>query len=285
MGVTPNDAPDADGVQNFPLLTSAVPTGGTTAVAGQLSSGASKTYTVTLYSNAACDATGFGEGQTLLGHAQVLTDVGGNAVFSIPVGSSLPVGSFVTATATAPDGSTSELSQCVSVGPDNDTWTRALDISSGSTTGFIDQSGQARWYKFTITPGERVTVDLTNLPANYDLALFTDIGQAFNSLTAPRDLQHLSAEFAGDAFSPSVFSPSVFSPVGVLAVGVQPVRLLARRCSRRPCSARRSSPRRCSRRRCSAPRSSRRRCSRRRSSRPSVFSPDARPTRARSSAA
>ena len=82
----------------------------------------------------------------------------------------------------------------------------------GSATGSIDVSGQARWYRFAIQPGTRAHVDLTDVPANYDVALFTDIAQAFNDVDDTDDLQRLSAEFAGDAFAPSVFSPSVFSP-------------------------------------------------------------------------
>ena len=50
------------------------------------------------------------------------------------------------------------------------------------------------------------------MPANYDVALFTDIAQAFNTVGSTDDLEQLSAEFAGDAYAPSVFSPSVFSP-------------------------------------------------------------------------
>ena len=150
----------------------------------------------------------------------------------------------------------------ITFGPDNDVWTRAQPIAldgagNGSDIGSIDVSGQARWYRFAVQPGTRARVDLSNLPGNYDVALFTDIGQAFNTLTSPADLQRLSAEFAADAFSPSVFSPSVFSPsvfspsvfspsvfspsvfspsvfspVGVLPVGVLAVGVLARRCSR-----------------------------------------------------
>jgi Tol biopolymer transport system component len=102
-------------------------------------------------------------------------------------------------------------------GPDNDVWTRAQPIpldgsGNGSDSGSIDIEGQARWYRFAIQPNTQVQVDLTNVPANYDVTLFSDIAQAFNTVSSTDDLQRLSAEFAGDAFSPSVFSPSVFSP-------------------------------------------------------------------------
>jgi hypothetical protein len=135
------------------------------------------------------------------------------------------LGAAITATATstlAGDStpSTSAFSNCSTVtdgGPDNDSWTQAeaipLDNSGdGSASGSIDISGQARWYKVPVTPGGTVQVNLSNLPANYDLALFSDISQAEQSLNSTSDLQTLEAETPGNAFSPSVFSPSVFSP-------------------------------------------------------------------------
>ncbi len=95
----------------------------------------------------------------------------------------------------------------------NLTWATALTVGANSTTsGTIAVPGQDRWYRFPIQPGARVNVDLTDLPVDYDLTMFTDIEKAFTSLTSTADLTKLSAEFAGDAFAPSVFSPSVFSP-------------------------------------------------------------------------
>ena len=95
----------------------------------------------------------------------------------------------------------------------NLTWATALTVGANSaTSGRITAPGQDRWYRFPIQPGSRVTVELTDLPADYDMTLFKDIGQAFEELTSTDDLVKLSAEFAGDAYAPSVFSPSVFSP-------------------------------------------------------------------------
>ena len=95
----------------------------------------------------------------------------------------------------------------------NVSWPTALPVSGNSSTqGAITAPGQDRWYRFPVLPGSRVEVNLTGLPADYDLTLFKDIGQAFNTLTTTDDLTLLSAEFAADAFSPSAFSPSAFSP-------------------------------------------------------------------------
>src|SRR5262249_51883488 len=73
-------------------------------------------------------------------------------------------------------------------------------------------TGQARWYKVAVAPGGTVAVDLTDLPANYDLTLFSDIGQAESRLSTPSGLQTLAAKTPGDAFSPSIYSPSIYNP-------------------------------------------------------------------------
>ncbi|NHC47203.1 hypothetical protein G9H72_18305, partial [Motilibacter sp. K478] len=102
--------------------------------------------------------------------------------------------------------------------PGNLAWPLATDISTtGRATGYVDAPGQARWYRFAVRPDSTVTVRLPGPPANFDVTLFSDIGEAFEQMYADGtgsvdDLTRLSAEFAGDAFSPSVFSPSVFSP-------------------------------------------------------------------------
>ncbi len=117
-GVTPNDAGDADtganDLQNFPVITSAT----TTQIQGTLNSTANTTFTIQLFTNAMCDASGNGEGQTMLGTvAGVSTDGSGNAVFSLtsPFAAPLAAGQYVTATATDSNGSTSEFSACTTV--------------------------------------------------------------------------------------------------------------------------------------------------------------------------
>ncbi|MCC6628601.1 MAG: hypothetical protein IT340_14515, partial [Chloroflexi bacterium] len=63
-----------------------------------------------------------------------------------------------------------------------------------------------------VQPNSRVIVRLSHLPANYDLALYKDIADAYQSLATPADLARLGAEFAPDSFSPDAFSPDAFSP-------------------------------------------------------------------------
>ena len=114
-GVTGNDDGDGDGganlLQNFPLITSAV---GNT-VSGTLNSAAGRTFRIEIFSNsgvAPCDSSGNGEGETFVGTTNVTTDTSGNQSFTVTLATPLPSGAAVTATATDPDGNTSEFSQC-----------------------------------------------------------------------------------------------------------------------------------------------------------------------------
>ena len=94
----------------------------------------------------------------------------------------------------------------------NTSWTNAAPLTAAGVNGSLTQAGEVRWYKFPIQPDSQVQVDLSNLDQNFDLTMFRDIGQTFTSLTTAQDLTRLSAQFAGDVFSPSVYSPSVYSP-------------------------------------------------------------------------
>lgn len=117
-GVTANDAGDTDtgpnNLQNFPLVTLAYLDGGTV-VEGTLNSAASTTFTLEFFGNSACDALDHGEGETFLGSTTVTTDGAGDASFTETLATGVSVGNGVAATATDPDGNTSEFSACVRV--------------------------------------------------------------------------------------------------------------------------------------------------------------------------
>jgi uncharacterized repeat protein (TIGR01451 family)/CSLREA domain-containing protein len=117
VGVTANDAGDPDtgpnNLQNYPVLTSAALIGSDVTIQGTLNSLASKTFLLDLYSNAACDPSGFGEGKNYLGSTLVTTDGAGNATFSKTLPAAVLTDRVFTATATAPGGDTSEFSKCV----------------------------------------------------------------------------------------------------------------------------------------------------------------------------
>ena len=124
------------------------------------------------------------------------------------------------------------------IGTDNRQWVGAEDLPSGAG---IDRSlaepGEARWYKFPVVPGQQATVDLTNLPADYDVALYGDIGAAFDQLSSGTDLSQLAAASAQGApgsesqipsypaaatdiptantaakFAPRIYAPDLYAP-------------------------------------------------------------------------
>ncbi len=115
-GVTLNDSGDGDAgandLQNYPLITFAALHSGQTLVSGMLDSQPNQTYAIHLYSSPACDPSGYGQGRTYLGQATVTTNAGGQASIDIAIGAAASVGHYLTATATDPEGNTSEFSAC-----------------------------------------------------------------------------------------------------------------------------------------------------------------------------
>jgi hypothetical protein len=100
-----------DGLQNYPTLAGAAGSGGRVRVVGTLNARKSNSYTVELFANARCGASGFGEGETKVGGVTVSTDGNGEAPIDAKV--SLPKDRrVITAMATGPQGS-SEFSQCL----------------------------------------------------------------------------------------------------------------------------------------------------------------------------
>ena len=113
-GVTANDSNDSDtganNLQNFPVLTSVSSIGSNTTIQGSLNSTPNTTFQIDFYTSAAVDPSGNGEGAQFLGTTPVNTDGNGNATFNVSFPVALGTGRVVTATATDPNGNTSEFS-------------------------------------------------------------------------------------------------------------------------------------------------------------------------------
>jgi hypothetical protein len=152
LGVTFNDGNDgptvspfdedagANGLQNFPELTSAVISGGVTTVNGLLRTTANTDVVIDLYYNTACDPSGHGEGQTWFGSISGLqTDIVGNLSFSASI-AGVPEGVLVTATATTAEG-TSEFSGCRTV------------LAPGFVDWPVSQGGNGHVYEYVRAPG------------------------------------------------------------------------------------------------------------------------------------
>jgi len=119
-GVTPNDEGDGDGdtngLQNYPILTSAGPAlgdGAGTHIVGVLNSTPSTTFDIDFYSNPSCASRPqeYLEGQDYIGSTQVTTNGSGNASIDVTLPFTVDNGSRISATATDPAGNTSEFSQ------------------------------------------------------------------------------------------------------------------------------------------------------------------------------
>jgi len=111
-GVTPNGFNGNVGpnnYQNYPVLTSAALSGGQTVVQGTLQSTPSTTFRVEFFANPTADPSGHGQGKIFLGFATVMTDSSGAASFTAPVAAAT-AGQAISATATDPNGNTSEFS-------------------------------------------------------------------------------------------------------------------------------------------------------------------------------
>jgi hypothetical protein len=176
-GVTANDAGDADtganDLQNFPVLTSAIASGGNVTIAGTLNSIAGSAYTVELYASAACDPSGYGEGETYLGSVPFTTDASGTGAFTVSLPG--PATGFVTATARDASNNTSEFSACVVIasGPlsgtvhlTSSTYSVAEGDGSGSFAISRTGTGGPASVQYTLTDDTATNgADYTKTPA------------------------------------------------------------------------------------------------------------------------
>jgi hypothetical protein len=157
-GVVLNDSMGHDGpnhLQNFPVLASALTYGTNTTITGTFSEAAEPNTAIKLefYINAVPDPSGYGQGQTYLGSAGVLTDGSGNAGFSVTLPVAVTRGQYVTATATDPRGDTSEFCQALQV---------PLQVASTTiVTASANPSVLNQSVTFTATVTPAVPINLT----------------------------------------------------------------------------------------------------------------------------
>ena len=121
---TLNDLGDSDtgdnGLQNYPVIGRSVAApGGFTSVGILSTNPGSRTYHLEFFANQT-SPLGYGEGERLLGSVDTTTGLGGEATFSFGTTAAVLPGEFITATATDPDGNTSEFSRAVVAQSGND---------------------------------------------------------------------------------------------------------------------------------------------------------------------
>ncbi len=119
-GVTPNDPGDADegpnDQQNHPAIVSAGLAGGLIPAAIlELDSRPQTQYTIDVYTSDVCDSGGSGDAQHHVSSLGVTTDASGHARVAATLWGEAGPGRFVSASATDPEGNTSELSACARI--------------------------------------------------------------------------------------------------------------------------------------------------------------------------
>lgn len=92
-----------------------IPAGTTTTIVGEMSGVPNTVYDVELFSSSQLDPSGYGEGRTLIGSTTVTTDASGTIGFNTTLEEGIPLGEFITATATHPTAGTSEFSEAITV--------------------------------------------------------------------------------------------------------------------------------------------------------------------------
>lgn len=105
----------ANNNQAAPVLTSAVLTPTGVIVTGTLASTPSTGFTIQFFSNASCDPSGAGEGQTFLGQTTGTTNANGTLTFTATLTGAVTLGQVITATATSAGNDTSDFSRCLAV--------------------------------------------------------------------------------------------------------------------------------------------------------------------------
>ena len=105
--------------QPFPTIRSATFDGTFTTISVTFAGAPDTTDRIEIFVNTVCNPSGFGEGERFLASLTVGTDDAGNASFTLVVPVSVDPGQFISATATDPNGNTSEFAACALVtGPE-----------------------------------------------------------------------------------------------------------------------------------------------------------------------
>lgn len=199
-GVTLNDgAGDADtgpnDYQNYPGLLLARNSG---YVYGLLVTRPNIAYDIDFFESVTCDDSGYGEGKTWLGSISVTTDALGNALIDTTLSNAPALGRYVTTTATASDGSTSEFSLCTLV---------------TQQTFVIDATGDAG----DQTPGDGVC-DVTGASTNCTLRAAI---QEVNALGGGPYGLNFDLGVGGGTVRPASALPAITTPVIIDGEGEQ----------------------------------------------------------------
>lgn len=164
VGVSLNDPLDLDygpnSLLNFPLIFGAGSGGGFTSVNGSINSSRNTPLVLDFFINPNSDPTGYGEGSTYIGSANVVTNNSGNASFNSSFHTVLDYsGYYATATATDVAGNTSEFSLATRIGCSYSISPSSQSFSAAGGTGMFNLTttaacdwqavSSANWITFT----------------------------------------------------------------------------------------------------------------------------------------
>jgi hypothetical protein len=160
----PDDPGDANGYainggQNFPIIESATQLAVDLHITGTLNSQPSTTFDVDFYANPACSRFPFDfvQGQTWIGSTQVTTDASNIAPIDVTIpGLEIEPGARISATATDPQGNTSEFSQRIVVNT-NPRYGAAAGGQQVAADGMLFEDGA------TVTVGGAAAANVTVL--------------------------------------------------------------------------------------------------------------------------
>ena len=221
-GVTANDSGDVDdganGLQNFPILSSALTSGASVEIDGVLHSAGNTQFTIDFYSNTPPSSLNdFSEGETWIGSTDVTTDAAGDKAFDVSFNVSVPAGRFVSATATGPNGSTSEFSTGIRVADNGRPWLPQEDgITVGQSLSFRVSSDAIHDGTLVATDpdGDALTYSIASQPAHGTITLNASTG-AFT--------YRPQTDYAGaDTFLYTANDGQVSSKAGLVSIVVTP---------------------------------------------------------------
>lgn len=201
FNVTPNDDRDIDsgpnGLQNFPVLTSAVPLEINTTVSGSLESLPSTNFRLEFFQNTTQGISyvgkRYGEGKKYLGFIDVTTDSSGAAQFTASNLATTRPGYFMTATASRIIANnryeTSEFSASIMI--------RAITPPTTLTVNTINDGSDANLGDGICDDGTghctlRAAIEETNILSDADIITFNIPGSGSQTITLTSDLPEVS---------------------------------------------------------------------------------------------
>ncbi len=197
-----NDADTgANGLQNYPLITSAHNEEGSLIIAGYLDSQANTTFTLRFFSNSNADLSGYGEGEIYVGTTQVTTNNAGKATFEVSYATTLPEGHSVTSIATDNTGNTSEFSGGLHRDMDNDGIPDIVDADADGDGILNIHEGNGQ----TDTDGDGIP-DSLDIDSDNDGILDNIEAQHYSSYTYPSGLD-ANLDGIDDSYGPEGLVP------------------------------------------------------------------------------